>query len=479
MNTVSSIAPHSLILAIDQGTHATRALLVDRHGELFQQFSQEIHLNRLDSLRVEQDPLEILGSCETVISEALRYAAAREMAIQTAGLCTQRSTVVAFDRVTGNPLASALSWQDTRGRALTRSLKAKAPVIEAATGLPLSPHFGASKIRWLLAQPEIQAARDTKRLCIAPLAAYLIHQLTDTEQAVVDVANGARTQLMNWQTGDWDPELLNLFGIPRDLLPICIPMRSDFGCLRTGGIPLSAVNGDQGAALLARGPVLPGEARINLGTGGFVSASWPRPIDNLLFSQIDAGEGRDQFVCEGTVNGAGAALAWLADLTKDDSLPLHLNEWLDQCPNPFVFLNHIGGLGSPWWRSGVESGFLNIPMDQALADSRRAACGVAESILFLLKSNLDHMQKAGLKIRYIFVSGGLSQIHALMSRLASLCRVPVCIDKLPESSALGIAWQASGDMQPWRSEPGQSFSPYYDPQLQKRYRQFVEALKNC
>jgi glycerol kinase len=344
------------------------------------------------------------------------------------------------------------------------------------TGLPLTSHFGASKIRWLLKQPEIRKAYDASRLCIGPLAAYLIYQLTDAHQIVVDLANGARTQLMNWQTGDWDPDLLHLFGISPQILPACIPMRGHFGYLRKTGIPIKAVNGDQGAALLARGPLEKGEARINLGTGAFVSATWPRPIKGLLFSQIDAGKGREQYVCEGTVNGAGAAITWLADLIKQGNLPLLLNDWLEGCFEPPIFLNYIGGLGSPWWRSGVDPSFLDLSMAEALADPRRAACGVAESILFLLKGNLDHMQSAGVKIQRISASGGLSQIPALVKKLANLCQVPVSVDMLPESSALGIAWQASGDLQPWRREACQPIQPTADEALQKRYRRFSEAL---
>jgi glycerol kinase len=465
-----------LILAIDQGTHATRALLFLPQGELVKQFHQDIHLKRIDNQRVEQDPLDILGSCGYVIREALGYAAEHGFTIQSAGLCTQRSTVVAFDRKTGTPLSTALSWQDTRGKALTDSLSAMALHIEKTTGLPLSPHFGASKMRWLLEQQKLRPGKEAGWLCIAPLAAYLVFQLTDAERVLVDLANGARTQLMDWRTGDWAPELLTLFGIPVEVLPTCRPMRSDFGRLRIGKIPLMAVNGDQGAALLARGPLTPGEACINIGTGAFVAAVSQWPISGLLFSQIDAGEGRDWFACEGSVNGAGAALAWLAEIIKEPNLTFHLDTWLEQCADPPIFLNYIGGLGSPWWRSDVESRFLDVSMDQALADPIGAACGVAESILFLLKSNLDHMQNTGLKITHLRVSGGLSQIHNLMRRMASLCQIPIHLDTIQESSSMGIAWQASGALQPWPSGSDKIFRPHSDINLQKRYGRFIEAL---
>ena len=216
-----------LCLAIDQGTHASRALVIDDAGCIHRTCTQEIALNRIDDHRVEQDPREIIASTENVIRQA-----AAGLVIDRIALATQRSTVVAWDDT--GPLAPALSWQDTRAADVLERIDLD--YLTEATGLVPSPHYAASKIRWLLDHhPAVRRARREGKLTIGPLAAYLLDRLAGRAggRPTIDHANAARTTLFNIHTRDWDPRLLDTFGIPREVLPDCVPVRGDHGAART------------------------------------------------------------------------------------------------------------------------------------------------------------------------------------------------------------------------------------------------------
>ncbi|MGH8625520.1 MAG: FGGY family carbohydrate kinase, partial [Gammaproteobacteria bacterium] len=225
-------------LVIDQGTHASRAIVFDRSGHLLFSRFQSIALHRFSDGRVEQDPGEILGSVRHVVSEVLEEAKRRGVTIKKAGLATQRSTVVAWDRGTGAPLCQALSWQDTRNKQQLAQLRDRAEQVQEWTGLRLSPHYGASKLAWLLEhEPAVRTAAAQNALLLGPLAAFLLHHLLAEKPAVVDVANAARTLLLNIQSCDWDERLTALFGISSRLLPQCRPIRHDYGLLANTEIP--------------------------------------------------------------------------------------------------------------------------------------------------------------------------------------------------------------------------------------------------
>ncbi len=468
--------PERLTLIIDQGTHATRSILFDEAGQERFTAVRPVALRRLSPEKIEQDGSELIASMRDVVTEALESDAARAGEITAAGLATQRSTIALWDIASGETLGPLLSWQDRRAAASLKPLAAYEPEVKKRTGLPLSPHYGASKLRWCLDHfGGAQTALAEGRLAYGPLAAFLISHLVEGSPRLVDDANANRTQLWNIQARDWDPWLLALFDLPAEPLPACRPIRHPYGLIAGTDIPLTVVNGDQNAAVYGQGQPQPGTAIVNLGTGAFVLAPTGRKLIRhpaLLSGITSSDEAGADYTIEGTVNGAGAAISWAEKQLGISDPARNLNAWLDAYPRPTLFLNSIGGLGSPWWKPGPEPHWLDEDAD---AGERMAA--VAESILFLLQANLDAMTEAGLDLRRIQISGGLANVDGLCQCLADLSGLPVYRPRQREATARGAAWLAMGMPQGWETpEAGEAFEPQSAPGLQDRYRQFIDIL---
>jgi len=465
-----------LILAIDQGTHSTRAVIYDAEGRQKVMAQQAIELLVLDNARVEQSPQQILQSLQQVVNEVLRHPAVDSSRVRHAGLATQRSSVLAWERDSGVALSPVLSWQDRRAASALQVLQQHGEEIRHTTGLRMSAHYGASKLQWLQASlPGVATAQAQGNLLMGPLASYLLQHLLAGAPALVDEANAARTLLWNLGSRDWDDTLLNLFGIPRRVLPGCRPILHDYGVTTPGGIPLRAVNGDQTAALYARG-MPPGNAiTVNIGTGAFVLLPVTDPgscPDSLLTGLSRSNAEICDYYAEGTVNGAASALEWVARRYGLGDWSRYLPAWLEQVDTPPVFLNSVGGLGAPWWRPGPEPRFLTEPESAVTA-----MVAAVESILFLVQANLELLRDMVPGVERIRISGGLSRLDRLCQKLASLSGLVVQRPQQTEATARGIAWLAGGCPSEWPDEgEGQSFMPVKDEQLQARYRHFSEAL---
>ncbi|HFQ93398.1 MAG TPA: hypothetical protein ENK32_05280 [Anaerolineae bacterium] len=464
-----------LTLIIDQGTHATRALAFDADGQALAATHCPVSLQRLSADRVEQDAAEIAASLHQTLTGILADDRVRQAGIAQAGLATQRSSVVAWDRETGEPLTPVINWQDRRAAAWLAQFAGNEPVIKEKTGLPLSPHYGASKLRWLLDHvPAVQQARRDGRLAFGPLASFLLARLLRGQPFLVDHANANRTQLWHIDYRDWDPWLLDLFGVPGDLLPVCRPIVYEYGLMSLADAPVTAVNGDQNAVVYALGQPEKGTAVINLGTGAFVlistgrqRVSHPALLTGLTSSTAFVGE----YTLEGTVNGAGSALSWAGKRWGIPDIPAYLDEWLARPEEPPVFLNSIGGLGSPFWRPGPE------PVIVGEGDLGQRVTAVAESILFLLQINLDEMRAAGATVSRLRVSGGLAQSGQLCQRLADLSGCPVYRPQITEATARGTAWLAAGRPSHWPElQPGKQFDPRPNTALTDRYWRFRELM---
>lgn len=461
------------ILAIDQGTHASRALLLDLHGRIVSRSgSRKIALLRPAPGRVEQDAEEIVQSVRDAIDEALQPLPARERArLFACGLATQRSTVVSWKK-DGSSLSPAINWQDTRGSELTGQLTPKAAAdIRRRSGLPLSPHYGASKLNWLL-------KRVTKpdETLAGPLASFLLYRLTEHRCYCVDHSNAQRMQLLDLHTLDWSVELSKHFGVPLEWLPQCRPVVSTYGMLAGYRIPITAVCGDQNAAWSGGGEADTNTAMINLGSGAFILADLPETAgeQQLLTSIAWSSSKQCRFLLEGTVNGAGNALSWFRDHYRIRDLEHKLPQWLQTTVSPPLFVNTIGGLGSPWWQSGPQAGFINDHGKFSLAEQ---AAGIVESIVFLLQHNLERI-RACRPIQRLRVSGGLSQLDSLCQKLSDLSNTPVERSDDAETSARGIAWLAAGQPAEWQNDrPKQQFQPADNEALRNRYRTFTTHLR--
>jgi glycerol kinase len=467
-----------LILAIDQGTHSTRAIVFNTQGKVVALARKPVTLQRHSRTEVEQSAGEILQSMFDVVDDVLQRPVVKQGRILSAGLATQRSSVLAWERGTGKALSPVLSWQDRRVEETLQSLASHESDIRKITGLHLSPHYGAGKLQWLLSQhPVIAETCENGALTMGPLASYLLHHLVNSEHEMVDHANASRTLLWDLQTRDWSSQLLELFSIPRDVLPECQPICSDYGLTVNGSIPLTAVNGDQTAALYAQGMPSMNTIRINIGTGAFVlmpvNDPGTRP-DGLLagISKSDT-QGANYYI-EGTVNGAAAALKWAKQRFNISGLEEKLPAWLDTVTEPPLFLNSIGGLGAPWWKPGLEPRFTSgaPPIPAAMV-------AVIESIVFLMQANIALMCDLNSNVENIQISGGLSKLDGLCKKLATISGLPVYRPGQVEATARGIAWQAAGCPEDWpASGPGETFEPVEDAALVARYSEFIELLES-
>ncbi len=369
-----------------------------------------------------------------------------------------------------------MSWRDRRAAVWLEQFHAREDEIAERTGLPLSAHYGASKIAWCLANLErVRAAGD--RLVIGPLASFLAHRLCPGTVPVSDPANASRTLLYNRHTLDWDDHLLGLFGIGRELLPLCVPTRHGFGGIPDAAkpIPLELVTGDQAAAFYAGAETGSGNAFINLGTGAFLQiATGARAlrVKGLLASIAYADDDGPRYVLEGTVNGAGNALTQVAgELGFDtDAYATELEDWIGSVEDPPLFLNGIGGLGSPWWQAEFDSRFLGA------GDAESNMVAVCESILFLLQANLDRARTA-LAPKSIRVGGGIARSNALCQRLADLARLPVWRQAETESTLAGVA-RLLGCVSA-SSAADDHFEPAENPSLRERYQRWLKAMEHA
>ncbi len=464
-------AINNLYLCLDQGGQASRAMVFNQTGELIAQARETLEANRPTTDRVEYPADALLSSIQNCIESVLDELGERRHDISAAGLATQRSNIACWDRQTGEALSPILGWQDRRAHKWLEQLKEDTEFIHQRTGLFLNAHCGASKLHWCLDNiPEVKQAAAEQRLAFGPMASFILYQLLDEHPLLSDPVNASRTQLLNINTNDWDPELLKCFRLPAQALPDIVPNLHHFGTLtcRDVSIPVKLVNGDQSTAIYAYGEVQPDTAYANLGTGAFVS----RPSGmaqlfspDLLTSLVLQKENHDrEYVLEGTVNGAASALKWLAYQESIDDIFKHLSSWMQQINTPPIFLNGIGGLGSPWWVADFKSRF------QGEGNKQEMAVAVAESIIFLLNINLDKMHHFASPPEQIQITGGLAQVDGLCQRLADLANLPVYRPRECEASARGIAYLLANCPEHW-PEPdiGIWFSPQPDAALLARY----------
>jgi glycerol kinase len=467
-----------VVVAIDQGSHATRAVAFTTAGHRLAATTAAVDTLRPAADRAEHDGEGLVAGVRVALDDlAVQVPATRWRA---AGIATQRSTIACWDRETGTLLAPVISWQDRRQAGWIGRMDDVAARVHLLTGLPLSPHYGASKLRWCLDHvDEVRVALRDGRLCAGPLASLLLARLLEERPFATDEANASRTQLWSPGARDWSAELLDLFGVPRRVLPRLLPTRAAFGTLRVRGtrVPLLICTGDQAAVPFATGPLDAAAVYVNLGTGAFAL----RPVSGallappLLTSVLASDDASVRYVLEGTVNGAGSAIEWFERRERMAAAPLLAA--LDAAPpataDAAYFLNGISGLGSPWWAPEFESRFEG---DSSPTDRLRA---VVESMAFLLRANLDQMAARAGRPARIVASGGLTRSRYLLRTLSSLAGLPV--DRLDdaEATARGLAFLVAGQPGDWRGPARERLEPAPDPVLEQRYAQWTALLESA
>jgi glycerol kinase len=484
-------------LAIDQGTHASRACLFDEAGCLVDEHVKEIALHRISHSHIEQDAEEIVRSVIEVVQKLIddlkndlkdnpNNETSEPAVIVSCGIAIQRSSVLAW-RKDGTALSPVLSWQDTRGADQLEELKPAESEIQRLSGLPLSAHYGASKMHYLL---NSAACKDIPReeLRLSPLISYLLFHLFDEHPYIVDHTNAQRTQLFDLDTLDWSEKLSELFHIPVSTLPQCTPalsMRiSPHGTLLDTGIPVTAICGDQNAAVFGAGALPDDSALVNFGSGAFILTLLKhyRESNRLLNTIAFSEQGEVRYAREGTVNGAGSALDWLEDRHGTSDIWQQLPAWLDEIEHPPIFINTIGGLGSPWWNRDIDAEFMstadrsgNDGQHSSIPELPAQAVAVIESIVFMVCSNLEIIQHEQ-SVSDLRVSGGLSRLDGLCQKLADLSGLTVKRVDIKETTARGVAWLAAGQPEHWSDATSEIFSPVDAGSLKERYTLFYKRL---
>jgi glycerol kinase len=466
------------VLALDQGGHASRAIVFDATGRNVASGSCDVAETRPADDRVEQDPEELVRSLRRAAKDAFKHLGKRETDVVAAGLATQRSSIVAWDKTTGAALTPVISWQDRRARDRIGELAEHAGMVRAKTGLRLSPHYGASKLAWVLANvPAASAALREGRLAFGPLSSFLAFRLLDEKPLIADPANASRTLLWNVATRCFDPKLCDLFGVPIGALPACVPTRARHGTLDVRGrkVPMNVITGDQSAAIFAAGEPDPACAYVNFGTGAFVQRTFTdAELDapRLLKSVVFADQERTTLALEGTVNGAGSALSLaIEELGLQDESP-DLDAWLEREKDPPLYLNGVSGLGAPYWVADFEARFVG----EGTREARLVA--VLESIVFLVDIVLVEMGMVLPMPARIRVSGGLSRLDGLCRRLADVSGIRVERADDPEATARGLAWLVHGNAT-FVERAVTTFEPRSDPGLRERFVRYCAEIERA
>lgn len=451
-----------LVLALDQGTTSSRALLFDRSGSVVSLAQREFRQMYPQPGWVEHDAGEIWSTQIEVAAEAIANVPDAE--IVAIGLTNQRETTVLWDRSTGAPIANAIVWQDRRTAATCERLASEGhdPLIREKTGLRLDPYFSATKIAWLLANvPGARTRAERGELAFGTIDSWLLWNLTRGAVHVTDATNASRTLLYDIRAGEWSDELLDLFSIPRSLLP---DVRSSSGHVGETaeqlplppGIPIAGIAGDQQSSLFAQRCTSPGMSKNTYGTGSFVVLNTGESVvesEHGLLATIGIAlpDTKPQYALEGSIFATGAAVQWLRDgmriiATAAEVEPLAASV---ADSNGVTFVPAFTGLGAPWWDPAARGTILGLTRGTTAAHLARATL---DSIALQTADVLDAMgREAGIGIRELRVDGGGSANDLLMQIQADLAGVPVVRAGIAEMTAFGAACLAGLATGFWRS----------------------------
>ena len=429
------------IIALDQGSSRSRALLFGTDGKLLAEASAPIQTDSPRPGWIEHDPDEILRSALTVLRAVHRRGRRLGKETVALGIANQRSTLLCWDRGTGKAAAPAISWQDRRTQPILS--RWAGPDFIGKTGLPLTPYYSATKLAWLLNRFR-KEKRPTEDLLFGTVNTFLIWHLTGGKVHRTDPTNAARMLLCNLKEGDWDPALLEHFAIPRPLLPEIGPTQSDFGEANIDGapVPIACSIGDQQASLAGLGGLRSGMANINYGTGGFFLVNTgPRrkSVPGLLSGVARSNRKETVYLIEGTVNGIGPLFAWLAGVGLVPS-EKKIDAACARSKERIYFLPAFIGLGAPHWDNRVTSACFGLTPSCRKEDLVR---GAVEGIAFLMADIYRAIRADGaIPIGKIIATGGGSRIKSLLQIQADLLGRPIFMAHDLESTARGAAFLA-------------------------------------
>ncbi len=437
-----------MILAIDQGTTGTTALVLDRKGRVRGRGYAELPQHFPKPGWVEHDPDEIWASVLAAVPRALAAARVKSTTIRAIGVTNQRETVVLWDRTTGEPVCRAIVWQDRRTAERCAKLqRTHGAAIRRATGLVCDPYFSATKLEWLLAhEPRARKLAAAGRLAFGTVDSWLVWKLTGGTVHATDPTNASRTMLFGLRALKWDRALLSRFGVPANVLPEVRPSAGDFGFTRgvkglPDGIAVAGVAGDQQAALFGQGCVKRGQSKNTYGTGCFLLLHTGDRIVHsnagLLTTVACDATGGAAYALEGSVFIAGAAIQWLRDGLGLFTRAAESEALARRVPDSggVVMIPAFAGLGAPYWRADVRGALLGLTRGTTRAHVARAAL---ESLAFQSRDLVEAMaHDAGARVTALQVDGGAVANDLLMQWQADLLGIPVRRPRVIETTALG------------------------------------------
>ncbi|MFM0321721.1 glycerol kinase GlpK [Caballeronia glebae] len=449
------------VLALDQGTTSSRAMLFDRNGNIVSMAQKEFQQIYPQAGWVEHDPQEIWSTQAGVAAEAVTRAGASAASITAVGITNQRETTIVWDRESGKPVYNAIVWQDRRTAGLCDELKSRGleAMVRAKTGLPIDAYFSATKIRWIL--DNVEGARDKAkqgRLAFGTVDSWLVWNFTRHGMHITDITNASRTMLFNIHERRWDDELLDALDIPRSMLPEVRTSSELYGTTRgtvfAADVPLASLAGDQHAALFGQMCTDPGMVKNTYGTGCFlVMNTGDRPIEsrNNLVTTI-AWQIGDQvnYALEGSIFIAGAVVQWLRDglsLIRHASEVETLARGVPHSDGVYL-VPAFAGLGAPHWNARARGSLFGVTRGTTSGHIARAAL---DSIAYQSLDVLKAMEAdSGIHIGELRVDGGACANDLLMQFQADILGVDVARPRIAETTALGAAYLAGLAVGYWK-----------------------------
>jgi glycerol kinase len=440
------------ILALDQGTTSSRAILFDEAGTIAAVAQHEFQQFYPQPGWVEHDPMEILTSQMSCAVEALGKAGARPRDVAAIGITNQRETVIVWDRATGKPVHPAIVWQDRRTAAACEALRAEGAEenVSSRTGLVLDPYFSATKVAWILDNvPGARTRAEHGELAFGTVDSWLIWHLTSGHKHVTDVTNASRTLLYNIVKGEWDEEMLRLFNIPASVLPEVVWSSEKVGEVTTSlglaGIPIAGIAGDQQAALFGQLCWEPGEAKNTYGTGCFllqnIGTEFARSKNRLITTLAASARHRLEYAFEGSIFIGGAVVQWLRDNLKIIGSSADVEALAASVPDAggVVFVPAFVGLGAPHWDPQAVGMMIGLRRSTMPGHIARAAL---ESIAYQVADVLEAVEAETTPLAALRVDGGAAVNNLLMQFQADVLGVPVVRPQVTETTALGAAYLA-------------------------------------
>ncbi len=436
------------LLAIDQGTSSTRSVLYDDKGRFIDSSQLEFKQYFPQEGWVEHNPEEIWESVLSTLGSLVKRNSLVSKDIASIGITNQRETTIVWDKKDGKPIYNAIVWQDRRTADFCSELNDQTEMVNSRTGLTMDPYFSSTKVNWIL--NHVKGARKRAlagELLFGTIDSYLIWKLSGGMSHKTDVTNASRTMLFNIEEQKWDEDLLNLFEIPRSMLPAVCDNVFDFGTTSVlgGEVSIGGVAGDQQAALIGQCCVKPGEVKSTYGTGCFLilntGAERLHSQSKLLTTVAYRVNGKITYALEGSIFVAGSAIQWLrdemeffSDASDTEKLAMQASD-----ESNVLVIPALTGLGAPYWDASARGAIFGLTRDSTKADIVRATL---ESVVFLTKDLLEAMSKDNASFNSLKIDGGMVANSWFCQKLSNILGVEVERPKIIETTSLGAAFLA-------------------------------------